>query len=154
MIGYLRRLFGYDDWANREVLTALEGTGDSLPQALRLLAHILSAERLWLQRLRIEPQTQLVWPEFTLAQCRREIEDLRGLWNSYLSAFGESDLAATIAYKNSKGESWTSRKDDVLQHVVIHSAHHRGQIVALLRASGQTPPYIDFIHAIRQGLVE
>jgi uncharacterized damage-inducible protein DinB len=154
MIGYLRRLFSYDHWANREVLTALEGTGDPLPQVLRLLAHILSAERLWLQRLQHQPQTLPVWPDFTLAQCRREMENLHGLWNGYLSTLGEADLPATIAYKNSKGESWTSRKEEVLQHVVIHSAHHRGQIVALLRVSGHTPPYIDFIHAVRQGLVE
>jgi len=154
MIEYLRRLFSYGHWANHEVLTALEGTGDPLPQALQLLAHILSAERLWLERLQIQPQTQPVWPGFTLAQCRREIDDLHGLWKSYLSQIAEADLAATIAYKNSKGESWTSRKDDVLQHVIIHSAHHRGQIVALLRASGHTPRNIDFMHAIRQGLVE
>ena len=153
MIEYLRRLFSYGHWANHEILTALEGTGDPLPQALRLLAHILSAERLWLQRLQQQPQTHPVWPDFTLGQCRREIDDLHGLWKSYLCQIGEADLAATIAYKNSKGESWTSRKDDVLQHVIIHSAHHRGQIVALLRASGHTPPYIDFIHAIRQGSI-
>jgi len=153
MIEYLRRLFSYDHWANREVLGALEALRDPPAQAVRLLAHILSAERLWLERLQIQPQTQPVWPEFTLAQCRREVEDLHGLWNGYLSAVGASDLATTIAYKNSKGESWTSRKDDVLQHVVIHSTHHRGQIVSLLRASGHTPPYIDFIHATRRGRI-
>jgi len=153
MIGYLQRLFSYDDWANREVLPALEASNDPPAQALRLLAHILSAERLWLERLQIQPQTHPVWPEFTLAQCRREVEDLYRLWDSYLFALGDADLAVSIAYKNTKGESWTSRKDDVLQHVIIHSAHHRGQIVALLRASGQTPPCIDFIHAIRQGLL-
>jgi uncharacterized damage-inducible protein DinB len=154
MIEHLQRLFLYNHWANREVLAALETVGSPPAQSVRLLAHILSAERLWLERLRIQPQTQPVWPEFLLAICRREIEDLHGLWNSYLSALGESDLAAAVEYKNSKGENWTSRNDDVLQHVIIHSAHHRGQIVALLRAAGHTPPYVDFIHAVRQGLVK
>jgi len=154
MIEHLQRLFSYDHWANREVLAALETVGSPPAQALRLLAHILSAERLWLQRLQLQPQTQPVWPEFTLAVCGREIEDLRGLWDRYLSGLGETDLAAAIEYKNSKGESWTSRKDDVLEHVIIHSSHHRGQIVARLRAAGHNPPYIDFIHAVRQGFVE
>lgn len=154
MIEHLQRLFSYNHWANREVLTALETVGSPPVQSVRLLAHILSAERLWLERLQQQPQTQPVWPEFTLAQCRREIEDMHGLWDRYLCGLGESDLAATIAYKNSKGERWTNRKDDVLQQVIIHSAHHRGQIVALLRAAGHAPPYIDFIHAVRQGFVK
>jgi len=154
MIEHFRRLFSYDHWANREVLTTLETVGSPPAQTVRLLAHILSAEKLWLQRLQMQSQTQPVWPEFTLAVCGREIENLHGVWDRYLSGLGESDLAATVEYKNTKGESWTNRKDDVLQHVIMHSAHHRGQIVALLRAAGHTPPYIDFIHAIRQGFVK
>ena len=154
VIGNLQLLFSYDHWANREVLAALEAISDRPAQAVRPLAHILSAERLWWQRLQQQPQTYPVWPDFTLAQCKGEIEELDGLWKSYLSALTEGDLATAIAYRNSKGESWTSRKEDVLQHVIIHSSHHRGQIVAGLRASGYNPPYIDFIHAVRQGLVE
>jgi uncharacterized damage-inducible protein DinB len=59
-----------------------------------------------------------------------------------------------VSYKNSKGEPWSSAEEDVLMHVVMHSAYHRGQIATDMRANGFTPAYTDFIHAIRQGLVE
>jgi uncharacterized damage-inducible protein DinB len=154
MIQYLRQQFVYDHWANREVVSALEGANHPSPRPLQWLAHVLSAERLWLQRLQGQAQTYPVWPDFTLAQCKLETEELGRLWQSYLSTLSEDDLAITIAYQNSKGESWTNRTSDVLQHVILHSVHHRGQIVADLRASGYDPPYLDFIHAIRQGLVE
>jgi uncharacterized damage-inducible protein DinB len=39
--------------------------------------------------------------------------------------------------------------DDILMHVVMHSAYHRGQIALEVRCAGQTPAYTDFIHAIR-----
>ena len=39
-------------------------------------------------------------------------------------------------------------------HVVIHSAYHRGQIASDVRASGGVPAYTDYIHAVRQGLIE
>jgi uncharacterized damage-inducible protein DinB len=36
----------------------------------------------------------------------------------------------------------------------MHSAYHRGQIAADMRAAGFAPPYTDFIHAVRQGFVK
>ena len=59
-----------------------------------------------------------------------------------------------ITYKNSKGEAWNSTVQDVLTHVLMHSAYHRGQIAGQVRAGGETPAYTDFIHAARQGLIE
>jgi uncharacterized damage-inducible protein DinB len=35
----------------------------------------------------------------------------------------------------------------------IHGAHHRGQIIAELRAAGAEPPYTDYIHSVRQGFL-
>ena len=64
------------------------------------------------------------------------------------------DLAATVTYQNSKGETWSSRKDDILMHVITHSVYHRGQVAAAVRAAGFTPAYTDFIHSIRQGFVK
>jgi uncharacterized damage-inducible protein DinB len=59
----------------------------------------------------------------------------------------------TIAYKNSKGEPWTSRVQDILTHVFFHSAYHRGQIASEMRRAGYAPAYTDFIHGVRQGLI-
>ena len=55
---------------------------------------------------------------------------------------------------NSKGQSWTSRVEDVLTHVLLHGAYHRGQIASALREAGLTPPYTDYIHATRSGRIE
>jgi len=41
-----------------------------------------------------------------------------------------------------------------LTHVIMHSAYHRGQIALEMRAAGMEPAHTDFIHAVRQGLVE
>jgi uncharacterized damage-inducible protein DinB len=154
MIDHLQRQFSYDSWANRELISALQAFGTAKPEALRLLAHVLSAQRLWLDRLQSKPQTYPVWPDFSLDQCNREASELDHLWPRYLSALVEKDLAATIDYKNTRGENWSNRCGDILEHVVIHSAHHRGQIVAIIRAAGYAPPTLDFIHAVRQGLLE
>ncbi|SRR5712692_3878369 len=154
MIEHLHRLFAYDDWANREVLASLRQPETAPARSLKLMSHILSAERLWLERLRQQRQTFPVWPDFTLQECETRAAELPVLWKNYLDAVDEAGLSRPVSYKNSKGESWTNRRDDILLHVIMHSAYHRGQIATDMRAAGITPAYTDFIHGVRQGFVE
>lgn len=148
---YLKRQFMYDGWANREVLKAIRAAGVEDKRSLQLMAHILGAERVWLERLKQVPQSVPVWPESDLGQCEAEAAQLERKWMEYLKAV--ADLSRTMSYKNTKGELWTSTIADVLTHVVMHSAYHRGQIASHMREQGHTPAYTDFIHAVRQGLI-
>ena len=138
-IEHYRKLFRYDRWANGQVLEALHAASagsdahtaaaseEVLQEFLRRLAHILGAEWLWLARLNVPGEATAVWPELTMDQCARQTEVLGSAWEEYLRELGESGLSQTVAYRNSKGEPWQSRVDDVLTHVVMHSAYHRGQ---------------------------
>jgi uncharacterized damage-inducible protein DinB len=154
LLEHLRRQFAYDAWANREVLASLSAGTLPAARSLQLLAHILSAERLWLGRIGKQPQSLPVWPDFTFEQCEVQIADLAQLWREFLGQLSPAALSEQVAYKNSKGEPWTSTVEDVLTHVVLHSAYHRGQIASQMRADGEQPAYTDFIHAARQGLIE
>jgi uncharacterized damage-inducible protein DinB len=114
------------------------------------MAHIIGAEYLWMARLLGEPATLSVWPDLDLDSCGARLDELARRWPEYLDADGMS-LEERIAYTNSKGESWTNTVEEILTHVVIHSAYHRGQIASDLRATGSDPAYTDYIHAVRQG---
>ena len=154
MIEHLHRLFVYDDWANREVLSSLRQAETAPARSLKLMGHIFSAERLWLERMRQQKQTLPVWPDFNLEQCATQAAELPVLWKNFLDTVNQAGLSGTVSYKNSKGESWTNRREDILLHVIMHSAYHRGQIATDMRAAGFTPAYTDFIHGVRQGLIE
>src|SRR5579864_2476349 len=117
MLEHIRRLFSYDEWANRELLNSLQALDVPPVRSINLLAHVLSAERLWLERLLVKQQTLAVWPQFTLEQCKLEVDQLPGLWKSYLTSLGEAGLSASLTYRNTKGESFTSQKQDILLHV-------------------------------------
>jgi len=151
---YVRREFAYNEWANREVLNAIRSSRKTSERALQLLGHILSAERLWLERLKTQPQSSPVWPQSDLSRCEAEVTEVAGLWREYLELVTSGDLSQSVSYKNSKGESWSSTVGDIVTHVVMHSAYHRGQIASLMRENGETPAYTDFIHGIRTGLVK
>jgi uncharacterized damage-inducible protein DinB len=154
LLEHLRRQFTYDTWANLEVLSTLRKSSSASPRPRQLLAHILSAERLWLERIQGQPQSLPVWPDFSFDQCEAQIADLTFLWHTFLTQLPAADLSSKITYKNSKGEAWTNTIEDILTHVILHSAYHRGQIASEVRAGGEQPAYTDFIHAARQGLIE
>jgi len=151
---YLRRQFENDEWANREVLAAMRASGNATQRSLQLMAHLLSAERVWLERLKQQRQSSPVWPQSGLDECEAHAAEMGGLWREYLDLITAGDVNQSVSYKNSKGEEWTSAIVDILTHVVLHSAYHRGQIASHMRESGQTPAYTDFIHGVRQGLVK
>jgi len=149
----MRRQFVYDEWANREVIAAMRRDGTD-ERSLQLMAHILSAERLWLERLRQQPQSSPVWPKIDLDQCEAQAAEMGRLWQEYIELVTTGDLSQTVSYKNSKGEPWTSTVGDILTHVVMHSAYHRGQIASHMRENGHMPASTDFIHGVRQGFVK
>jgi uncharacterized damage-inducible protein DinB len=80
--------------------------------------------------------------------------DLAHQWKTLLSQTSLERLSGKINYTNSKGEPWSNTVQDILTHVLLHSAYHRGQIASQVRAGGEQPAYTDFIHAVRQGLIE
>lgn len=147
------RLLQYDMWANRETLASLR-QGAPPPRSLRWMAHIVGAEYLWLARLCGEPAPLPVWPDLPVDGLADHLGEISDRWREYLAGAYSPRLLEKVAYTNSKGESWTSTVEDILTHVTIHSAYHRGQIAADVRAAGQIPAYTDYIHAVRQGLIE
>jgi uncharacterized damage-inducible protein DinB len=154
LIEHLRRQFSHDAWANREVLAGLSQNLAPDTRPLRLLAHILSAERLWLERIANRSQSLQVWPDFSFDQCQAQIAGLALLWREYLAGLTTSKLTENVSYRNSKGETWNNSLEEILTHVLLHSSYHRGQIASEMRARGKQPAYTDFIHAARHGLIE
>jgi len=145
----LTRLFTYDDWANREEAARL-GAIAAPPRALRIFAHIVGTEWLWIARLRGSEPRLAVWPELTLEQCVNELDALRDAWSGYLH---EAVFDTVIDYTSSAGGEWSSRAGDVLTHVILHGAYHRGQIATIVRDGGDEPAYTDFIHCTRNGFI-
>ena len=148
----LRQLFAYDEWANHESISSLKQAGTLPSQALRRMAHVLGTQYVWHSRIVGEASRSAVWPELSLGECENHTTELGKIWRDYLRA-NQGRLEQTVTYKNTKGEAWTDQIENILMHVIMHGAYHRGQIASDLRAAGYTPAYTDFIHAVRQKLI-
>jgi len=120
---------------------------------MRLLAHGIGAQMLWLDRLQNRSSQIPVWPDLSLTDCAAKLNESEAGWRAYLEGLSDNVLTAPCNYTNSKGEVWENSVLDVLSHVLLHSAYHRGQIALEVRRSGQTPASTDYIHAVRQGFL-
>jgi uncharacterized damage-inducible protein DinB len=151
----VRLLYAYNGWANRRLVAASSTlTPELLTRDLAVsfrsvwgtLQHILWGEWLWLERWQDRSSTGWNPPECpdlgSLGLRWMEIEREQFAFIERLTA---ADLERLISYENPPGTPWTYTLAHMLQHVVTHSAYHRGQIAAMLRQVGIAPPPTDYL---------
>ena len=82
-----RRLFAYDAWGNLATLESIRlATLSPSSRACALVAHLLGAGRLWLDRLQGHPASTEVWPALSLDQCEIGFHDLEAAWIAGIGA--------------------------------------------------------------------
>jgi len=98
------------------------------------------AEQVWLARLKGEDSSGLpIWPALGLADCEAWIRENRDGYAAFLSGLKGEDLAKTVTYRNSSGTAFNTAIGDILAHVAMHGAYHRGQVSMIMRMEGCEP---------------
>ena len=141
----IRRLFEHMWWADERVLQALETASAPPARAVGLYAHLLAAERVWIERVMGTNVTVTIWPEADLSACRRQAQETHDKYKAFLETVSSARLAQVVHYTSSAGEAFETRTDDILLQVALHGAYHRGQIALLLRDAGEEPAPTDYI---------
>jgi uncharacterized damage-inducible protein DinB len=147
---HLERLFEHMVWADRRVLAGLRSNGGSDPRALEYYAHVLGAEHIWFVRIAGREREFAVWPPApSLDDCAALAERNRSDYAALLGGMHDGDGDREIAYRNSAGDFFVSRLEDILLHVALHGAYHRGQVSLMVRQSGGEPVPTDYIAFVR-----
>lgn len=142
-------MIAYDQWANRRTLASILGAPE-VPARVKLwFPHIVGAQREWLARIEAKKSDFRIWPDWPVDRYEPELDSLYAAWGACLDSIRDAGLGSIVTYQNSEGESFSNTVGDVIQHVLLHSHYHRGQIAAEIRASKGTPAVSDFIFALR-----
>ncbi len=148
---FFRRLFAYDYWGNREALASLSTVNGSAEQPRKYFEHVIGAQRVWLSRFETPDSPSVeAWPKLSPEECRTAIEELHKSWTGLLGELGPEKLAQNLVYRNTKGVEFKTPIEDVLMHLVMHSAYHRGQVAAAVRQAGGKPAATDYVVYVRQ----
>ena len=152
-----RMHLAYTEWATARVLSAARELapeelsrefGTAHRSVIGTLTHVFGADRVWLARLTGGPQE---WPpDYDLAGLTADWNALYARWQAWAAGLDEASISERLAYRDLKGNAWTSPVWQIVLHVVNHGTHHRGQVAGFLRAMGKTPPVLDLIAYYRQ----
>lgn len=148
-----RESLAFDNWANDLILQALKTSAHSGDKPVQIFGHLLLAESEWLMRMtgaRADSTNFNFRSIQTVEDCENFFGENKQRYESFFADLWEEKLDMTATYKNSKGLEFTNTLREILTHVFFHSVQHRGQIIQLIRAAGETPPYIDFIGLLRK----
>lgn len=134
-------------WADARALETLRRLPGDEPRARELLAHIFGSETVWLARIEARDPELAVWPALTLDECAAAAIRVRAGYLSLLDRIdlGPAELSRMVHYRNSAGIAFDNRVDDILHHVTLHGAYHRGQVALLARMNGIAPQPTDYI---------
>lgn len=139
-------LLRYNDWANQRILITLEEHEVNDDKILALFSHIISAQIIWLNRIKDLPTTPFpLWEQYKLKELRAMAMESSTNWINYLMGHQLETFEEMIFYKNSLGKSYENTIREIITHMVNHSTYHRGQIAALLRGLNINPAPTDYI---------
>lgn len=132
---HLVRMLDADRWANRRVTERLRSIPNPPSKALDRLAHIATAQEIWLSRVDpAQPKPDGLFPTgVTLAQIEKRLDAVGDRWRRKAANMTDAEAHHHVAYTSTEGVSYASEVCDIITQLVTHGAYHRGQIAVDLK---------------------
>lgn len=162
LLQHLQQQFAHLAWANARLVESLRRLSDTefttqlgpgLDSVCIKLTHAVDAEWIWFHRIRTGHNggDRADPARFrSVAAFLRWCDEVAAIRNEYVAALTENELARIVEYSNFAGIKFAQPVREILQHVLMHAAYHRGQAVSGIRALGKQPPETDLIIFQRQ----
>ena len=145
----LENLYAHNWWAHDQLVVELRRVAPD-PETLRLFAHVVAAEHLWLSRIDSVKARVAVWPTLSLDEVA-ELEAANRARFRELLQRRDDTRQQRIRYRNSAGNDFENSVGEILTHVALHGHYHRGQIARAMRLAEREPVYTDYIGFVRKG---
>ena len=165
MKAYIEQLIDYNYWANglimkyAEKLTPeqfLQEHAYSQNSVRDILAHVMLAERLWLDRMQgksrvLEEHRKFFSPDRfkTIKSLYAEWFDLELQMRDYLAGTSEKMLLQDFKYLRSDETEHKNRYLDVFTQLFFHGMQHRAELAVILTNLGYSPGNLDYITYLR-----
>ena len=153
----LHSLFKYKAWANDQLFAELAKVDpaeqpDARHNAMRILNHIYVVDQIFAAQLSgaVQSFTATNTAETpTLEALRDGVAMLDAWYVDYSTDLSPDQLAENIAFNFTDGDKGLMSREEMLTHVSLHGAYHRGGAGRIMNVAGTPPPrdlYTRFLH--------
>ena len=140
-------MVGYKKWADRGLYDVVSDTlgqlgGDDSANILRVLDHILTVDRIFRHHLQGTahpfgaPRSDERPDLQTLRETSREVDDW---YSDYVAGLSAEDFDEPIEFTFTSGKPARMTRGEIIMHVCLHGAYHRGQAGVVLLKNGIQP---------------
>ncbi len=153
----LQQYAAYTTWANQQLFDCIgtlseeqigQEVSSSFPSIKKTALHMLDADSIWWQRLKLAEQIERPSETFSgnFAELSKKLMGQSKLWEEWVHNATETQLSHVFAYQNNKKEQFKQPVYEMLLHIFNHATYHRGQLVTMLRQLGvEKIPGTDFV---------
>ena len=156
-VDVVRAVYDYHGWANGRLFAAARELGPdvtrevgaqfSAPTVKGMFAHIVGADRIWLDRFTEKPAGRLLGDADFASMEAIGIagETLEAEQRAFLSGLTSPDLERPVLYTSGLmgGRALTLPLGGLLLHVANHATHHRSEIATMITMLKGSPPGTD-----------
>ena len=151
----LQQYAAFNVWATQKITDAILQLPEekinaeiisSFPSMYKTVLHLLDAESIWWQRLKLQEHIERPSETFTgsFEELQKKLLHQSILFSEWVSNANEPQLQHVFAFVREK-EQYKMQVCNMLLHLFNHNSYHRGQLVTMLRQSGVTKiPGTDF----------
>ncbi|MDE2430485.1 MAG: damage-inducible protein DinB [Burkholderiales bacterium] len=153
----IHSMFAQKAWANKALFNALGELSpgehaEPLHTMIRTLNHIYVVDRIFQAHLLgqshgYQSTNTSETPE--LAALQFDVAELDAWYMQYASGVSASELSESLAFRFTDGDEGSMSREEMLVHVVMHGAYHRGNVGQVLKSISVAPPrdlYTKFLH--------
>lgn len=160
MLNAIKINWNYNFWATSRIISALEtfseeeflrDLGDGCGSIRSKLAHITSADSVWLERIVNNPAPKFLPPEeyTSIKDWTEKTNSIHERYRNIINTLNSEMIKTIIHYKNLKGADFSTPLAEILLHTANHATYHRGQAASLIRRIKGNPPVTDMIEYFR-----
>ena len=141
-----QQLIAYTHWANRAWLEFVFGEAEADAYLAGMISHIYLAERVWFQRIHDEPLDSDIFATLSHEELLDTAAKCEARYGEQLNA----DLSRVLKYSRMNGDPMASTIEDILNHLITHASHHRGQMATYASEKNLGAPETSYITYTRK----